>query len=326
MAKKRIADFDDCDEQDDGFDLEESGQKFDQIEQSNVDDEEDDDNLKSEDSLNFDDDENIDIVIEIDEDDLNITDSKDVVEPETQEEEIILSKHKIEGKHSLKYDSIFKGKKEDPVDEDAPDGFSSYFKETIEVDKSSSYHTESMDNETYIRSKLVKERVYDILKDNTEINFLNNRRKPSRVDFNEYYSLLKKNLAKESFTNIEIFNELAVYFSDNLFNMFKLLDNQWRNLIISELQEHIGKNQNSKEIKNRNIYIGTEIEFIWLDQLMDEDKLITGVVITTDYENSCFEVDSFEKIYKVELSDITKILNNSKFKYNLNKLNNIDFL
>ena len=325
MAKKRISDFDDCDDNDDGFDLEERGLNFDNIEQANVDDEENDESSNSEDELNFDDDENIDIVIEIDEDDLNITDSNDVVEPESQEE-IILSKHKIEGKHSLKYDSIFKGKKADPVDEDSLDGFSSYFKETIEVDKSSSYHTESMDNETYIRSKLVKERVYDILKDNTEINFLNNRRKPSRVDFNEYYSLLKKNLVKESFTNIELFNELAVYFSDNLFNMFKLLDNQWRNLIIAELQEHIGKNQNSKEIKNRNIYVGTEIEFIWFDKLMDEDKLITGVVVTPDYENSCFEVDSFERIYKVELSDITKILNNTKFKYNLNKLNNIDFL
>ena len=41
---------------------------------------------------------------------------------------------------------------------------------------------------------------------------------------------------KESFTNIELFNELAVYLSDNLFNMFKLLDNKWRNLIINELK------------------------------------------------------------------------------------------
>ena len=40
--------------------------------------------------------------------------------------------------------------------------------------------------------------------------------------------------------------------------MFKLLDNKWRNLIINELQEHIGKTKNSKEISNRNIYIGTE--------------------------------------------------------------------
>ena len=232
----------------------------------------------------------------------------------------------MEGKHSLKYDSIFKGKKEDPIDEDTFEGFSTYYKESIEVDKSSLYHTESIDNETYIRSKLVKERVYQVLSQHTEINFLNNRRKPSRVDFNQYYSLLRKHLSDESFTNIELFNELSVYFSDNLFNMFKLLDNNWRNLIISELQTHIGRNKNSKEVSNRNIYIGTEIEFVYFDEIIEEEKLITGVVNECDYPNSCYIVDSFEKIYEVKLVDITKILNNSKFKYNLNKLNNIDFL
>ena len=46
----------------------------------------------------------------------------------------------------------------------------------------------------------------------------------------------------------------------------------------------------------------------------------------TDYESSVFRVDSYENLYDVEISQITKILNNTKFKYNLNKLNNIDFL
>jgi hypothetical protein len=61
----------------------------------------------------------------------------------------------------------------------------------------------------------VKERVYAILSQNTSLNFMNNRRKPSRNDFNQYYCLLKQNLEEESFTNVELFNELAVYFSDN---------------------------------------------------------------------------------------------------------------
>jgi hypothetical protein len=275
--------------------------------------------------LDFLDDSEIDIIIEIDEDDLLITEEK-IEKIEDPTDDIVLSKHKIEGKHSLKYDSIFKGKKEDPVDEESFEGFSTYYKESIEVDKSSIYHTESIDNELYIRSKLVKERVYEVMSQHTEINFLNNRRKPSRVDFNQYYSLLRKHLSDESFTNIELFNELSVYFSDNLFNMFKLLDNNWRNLIIAELQNHIGTNKNSKEISNRNLYVGTEIEFLWFDSIVEEEKLITGVVIETDYQNSLYNVDSFEKIYEVKLVDITKILNNSKFKYNLNKLNNIDFL
>ena len=220
---------------------------------------------------------------------------------------------------------VTKGKKEEPLDEDEMDGFAFYHKESIEVDKSSNYYFESIDNENYVRTKLVKERVYAILSDNTSLNFMNNRRKPSRNDFNQYYCLLKQNLESESFTTVELFNELAVYFSDNLFNIFKLLDNKWRNLIIKELQEHIGKNVNSKQVMNRNIYEGTEIEFMWEDEF-GEDKLITGVVMITDYENSIFQVDSYENIYDVHISVITQILNNTKFKHNLNKLNNIDFL
>ena len=272
-----------------------------------------------------DDDESLDIVIEIDEDDLSLdTDIEPKTEAQAEAEtegEIVLSKHKIQGKHSLKYDSIFKGKKEDPLDEMDGDATSMYFNENFEVDKSSNYHYESMDNESYVREKNLKEKVYNVLSNHTDINFLNNRRKPSKTDFNQYYFLLKTHLNSESFTNVELFNELSVYFSDNLFNMFKLLDNKWKNLIINELQEHIGKNPGSKEVKNRNIYIGTEIEFL------DEEGLhITGVVVETFYDEDLFKVDSMEKIYHVVLEDITKIMNNNKFKYNLNKLNNIDFL
>lgn len=275
-----------------------------------------------------DDDDDIDIIIEIDEDDLDITEPKLEIksEEESSDSDVVLSKHKLEGKHSLKYDSIFKGKKEDPLDED--EGTSSFenYKDTIEVDRSSNYYFESIDNEKYIRAKQVKERVYEILEANTSINFLNNRRKPSRNDFNQYYNILKDGLQSESFTNVELFNELAVYFSDNLFNMFKLLDKKWRNLIILELQDHIGKNANSKEITNRNIYEGTEIEFQWFDEFTEHAITITGDVIEVDYENSKFKVNSYERIYDVNLDMISKILNNTKFKYNLNKLNNIDFL
>jgi hypothetical protein len=314
MSKKNFED-EDYEE-----DLNESGD-----ESFNDDEEYDDDES---DDINLDDDDNLDLIIEIDEDDLSLIDDvKSNTEDKIDEEDdIVLSKHKLEGKHSLKYDSIFKGKKEVTNDEELFESVGAYFKETIEVDKSSNYYVESIDNEGYIRAKLLKEKVYEVLSQHTEINFLNNRRKPSRIDFNEYYSLLRIKLVDESFTNVEIFNELAVYFSDNLFNMFKLLDKKWRNLIIFELQEHIGKNKNSKEITNRNIYVGTEIEFEWFDEISNEGKLITGVVIETDYPNSIFIVDSYEDIYDVELLMITKILNNSKFKYNLNKLNNIDFL
>ena len=297
------------------------------VEDQNDSDDNDDD---SEGGLDLDDDDDdIDIVIEIDEEDLDIIETETEIKTEesADESDVVLSKHKLEGKHSLKYDSIFKGKKEDPLDEDeGTSSFDMYHKDTIEVDRSSNYYFESIDNEKYIRAKLVKERVYEVLEANTSINFLNNRRKPSRTDFNQYYNILKSTLVDESFTNVELFNELAVYFSDNLFNMFKLLDKKWRNLIIFELQDHIGKNTNSKEITNRNIYEGTEIEFQWVDEFTEHAITITGDVVEVDYENSKFKVNSYERIYDVNLDMISKILNNTKFKYNLNKLNNIDFL
>lgn len=310
--------------EEDDFD-EELDEKSEIVDESDDDDCEEDDDVNDKSGAGFDDDEdgNIDILIEIDEDDLNLIDKEE--KKEEDESDIVLSKHKLEGKHSLKYDSIFKGKKEDPLDEDDMDGFALYHKESIEVDKSSNYYFESIDNENYVRTKLVKERVYAVLSENTDLNFLNNRRKPSRNDFNEYFNLIKKNLESESFTNVELFNELAVYFSDNLFNMLKLLDNKWRNQIFNELQEHVGKTSNSKEVMNRNIYDGTEIEFEWEDEF-GEPMIITGVVTETDYPNSTFIVDSYENLYNVHISIITKILNNNKFKNNLNKLNNIDFL
>lgn len=260
-----------------------------------------------------------DDVIEVEEEELKII--------EDPKEDVILSKHTIHKKHSLNYDSIFKGKKEAPLTEDDFDSTSS-FNETFEVDKSSIYWFESVDNENYIKEKRIKEKVYEVLAEHTDLNFLNNRRKPSKSDFNYFYYLLKTNLQSENFTNVEIFNELAVYFSDNLFNMFKLLDNKWRNLIITELQEHIGKQNYSKEVRNRNIHIGTEIEFIHPDPFDQVPDLIhiTGVVIEADYETSTYKVDSYERIYLINIESITKILNNTKFKYNLNKLNNIDFL
>jgi hypothetical protein len=276
--------------------------------------------------INLDDDISDDIVIEIDDEDLeDIEDILDEVVEDVVDEDIVLSKHTQEGKHRLKYDTIFKGKKEDPIDENYIFEDNSFSNEAFDVDKSSSYWFESQDNENYVKEKRVKEKVYQVLSEKTDLNFLNSRRKPSKVDFNNYYYILKTNLKDEAFTNVEIFNELSVYFSDNLFNMFKLLDNKWRNLIISELQDHVGKRKYSKEIENKNIFVGTEVEFDWIDEHGKNIK-ITGSVVETFYEESKYKIDSYEKIYDVDIIKITKILNNTKFKNNLNKLNNIDFL
>lgn len=273
----------------------------------------------------FDDDESGDLVIEIEED------LDDFLKPEEEVVETLpfdnldlqVSKHAEEGKHRLKYDTIFKGKKDNITPEDELEEHINY--ENLEVDKSSTYWFESQDNENYIREKKVKERIYKVLSQKTDLNFVNNRRKPSRVDFNNYYYILKTSLVDEGFTNVEIFNELSVYFSDNLFNMFKLLDNKWRNLIIQELQDHIGKRNYSKDIEWRNIFIGTEVEFLWIDPSGNEIK-ITGAVIEKSEGEDYLKVDSYERYYNLKLGDIIRILNNTKFKNNLNKLNNLDFL
>jgi hypothetical protein len=277
------------------------------------------------------DDEGVMEVIKIDDDlvdetfDIDIeVDSKENDTEFLDDEDITLSKHKIQGKHSLKYDSIFKGKKEEPLAEVEFDTTSTYFNENFEVDKGSLYWFESIDNENYIKEKRIKEKVYEVLSNYTDLNFLNNRRKPSKSDFNNYYFLLKTNLKDESFSNVELFNELAVYFSDNLGNMFKLLDNKWREDIINELREHIGRHNLNPEVTMRNLTIGAEVEFEWKEINSNGIKIITGVV--KDKEDNIIIVDSYEKIYHLELDQITKILNNNKFKTNLSKLDNIDFL
>jgi len=57
-----------------------------------------------------------DDIIEVDDEDLEFE-----LKTEAPADDVVLSKHTIQGKHSLKYDSIFKGKKEDPLTEDSVD-------------------------------------------------------------------------------------------------------------------------------------------------------------------------------------------------------------
>jgi hypothetical protein len=259
------------------------------------------------------------------EDNFEAEDVKEVIEIE---EELNISKHKESGKHSLSYDTIFKGKQFEVLDEFSDISNTIFFNETFDIDRGSNFFTETIDNERYVREKLVKEEVYKVLLHDTDLNFLNSRRKPSRSDFNRYYTILHKKLEKNNFTNIELFNELAYYFSDNLFNMFKLLDKKWRNILISELQNHIGKIDTSKnkDVIAKNINLGAEIEFQYIDEYSNEMKTITGVVEELDYDLDEYQVNSYEAIYIIGIKNVTKILNNTKFKYNLNKLNNIDFL
>jgi hypothetical protein len=68
------------------------------------------------------------------------------------------------------------------------------------------------------------------------LDFKQNRRKPNKETFNNYYNLLLKELGFR-YTKSEIFVELSYYFTDNIFNMFKLLDKKPATIIIKELMQ-----------------------------------------------------------------------------------------
>lgn len=234
----------------------------------------------------------------------------------------VVSKHKQQDKHRLKHDTLFKGKKqEEPLQEDYTEH---YFNDDFTYDPQSSYYKETMNNFDYVREKKLKEEIYNILIEKTDVNFMSNRRKPSRDAFNMYYTEIDTGLKNENYTHVEKFVELSYYFSDNLFNMFKLLDGKWRDKIIEELQKHIGETpEKSKDIEPKNLIENAEIEFE-IDVEESEPKIITGVIIEVNHEEKIYKVDTYENVYEVPIECITKILNNRKFKYNLNKLNNLD--
>lgn len=147
--------------------------------------------------------------------------------------------HKIEGKHSLARDTIFKGKLEDNTDQ-----VDEYFNiqedinisDGLPIEVGTSYEFESKYHEEYVSRLNLSKDVYKILSEKTELDFSCNRRKPNRQAFNDYYKMLIDNIGKE-YTKSEIFVELSYYFTDNIFNMFKLLDKEYATQIIIELKQ-----------------------------------------------------------------------------------------
>lgn len=238
------------------------------------------------------------------------------------------SKHQEEGKHSLGYDIFFKGKKEEISEDDLDSQISiEHHQDNFQYEVGSLVYDEAYNNYEQDRKRKITKRVHEVLTDKTDIKLQANRRKPSKDAFNKYFILLKKELQEEKFTNIEIFVELAYYFSENLLSIFELLDNKWRSLIITELKKHVGDiDSQSKEVNLKNLKEGCEIEFIHYDDIDNINLNITGIILTYDKLDQEFKVDSFEKIYFIKLEKIVKILNNTKYKHNINILNNIDFL
>ena len=144
--------------------------------------------------------------------------------------------HKIEGKHSLKRDTIFKGKIEENESEHSyiTEEFSS---DGFPIEVGSMYEFESKSNSEYVNRVELSNDVYLLLKENTYLDFTSNRRKPNRQAFNDYYRMLLDRLGRK-YSKSEIFVELSYYFTDNIFNMFKLLDKEYATQIIMELKQN----------------------------------------------------------------------------------------
>jgi hypothetical protein len=147
-----------------------------------------------------------------------------------------VNKHKLEGTHSLKRDTIFMGK----LEEEQPKGLETSIMQDFDTDnynieKGSTYEMESKHYEDYYYTISLTNDVYELLEEKTEIIFLQNRRKPNKQTFNKYYEMCIKNLSYK-YTKSEIFVELSYYFTDNIFNMFKLLNKKNATGIILELK------------------------------------------------------------------------------------------
>lgn len=156
------------------------------------------------------------------------------------------NKHTLDGKHSLEHD-YFKGipdknKHEDDDLFDFVDDLNelnttdfSFQPENCKIESGSLMEDESTNNEEYVIRKDLEEDIYEILDSEMNVDFLQNRRKPNREFFNSCYEILVKKL-EPKYTKCEIFVSLSYYFTDNIFNMFKLLDKKYATSLIVELK------------------------------------------------------------------------------------------
>lgn len=171
-------------------------------------------------------------------------------ESPSEEEELgidLTTKHQEYKKHALKHDDIFKGKKHVKKEDEEEEEDDNY-NERIAIDPGLNIYEEQQNNADYHRLNRLKEEVKKILETETDLDFTKNRRKPGPSDFNQYYSIIKNSLDTTVYSNVEIFVELSYYFSDNLYNMFKMLNQKDGAEIIKELREYMKVNKKLKDV------------------------------------------------------------------------------
>lgn len=189
------------------------------------------------DELN-DDDFNVDMDLHLF-DDLNEDDDVDPIElPKKRKSN---KKPKLIGKHSLAYDTIYKGKKDVSTDEE--EEVQHIIKNaggSLDINDDVIGDGELKSTVDYFRNTRLKREIKRLLTEFTDIDFHAPRRKPSKSDFNAYFQMLLMELHEYGYTKTEIFIELSGYFSDNIWNIFLLLDNKFSNVIIAELKDKYG--------------------------------------------------------------------------------------
>ena len=184
-----------------------------------------------------------DVIIDEEFGDGDIVESDDSVEEEDFSDEDIMVKfntnnHKLEGKHSLKRDTIFNGKIVENTEESdyGQMGESEYSFSDSPLEKGTLFEEESRNSDYFINNRNLEIDVFTLLDQKTEIDFKSNRRKPNKIVFNSYYEMLLEEVGKK-YTKSEIFVSLSYYFTDNIFNMYKLLEKNYAMGIIRELKE-----------------------------------------------------------------------------------------
>lgn len=179
---------------------------------------------------------------------LNLADEDDAIQEKQQKpkKSVATIKPKLMGKHSLAHDNIFKGKKQaPPVNELIQEEY--IIKQnngSFEISEDNLEFEVSRNSIDYQRHLKLQQEIYRILSDSTDLKMDGTRRKPARSDLNNYFKILLVDLS--GYTHVEIFVELSLYFSDNIWTVYTLLENKYKEIIIKDLSEKFGLSQIKK--------------------------------------------------------------------------------
>lgn len=171
-------------------------------------------------------------IYDIIEDCIDIDENGDITNDDTDFDIIFKetsNKHKLDGRHSLKDDTILKGNNETNSDEN--DGSYAEFN-----DLNFNPINDIFSDDDVIYNKELSEDIYNILIEHTEHDMLQPRTKPNKIIFNNYLDICINNTNRK-YNKSEIFVELSTYFTDNIFNMFKLLSKENTVAIMKELRK-----------------------------------------------------------------------------------------